>query len=105
MNHGSHQPCLGSLSLVAADSLRPLEFDFLCRWIVEIPPIGYRMRAQGIDKHISFSLMGKSVPFDFDALGQSMEVDRYFRGDIFFQSSIHQIQGGPDGDGGDRNSH
>src|SRR5438876_11993130 len=97
MNHGSHQPCLGSRSLVAADSLRPLEFDFLCRRIVEILSIGNLMRAQGIDENVGFYLMDKAVAFDLNALRHSLEVDVYFRGDIFFKSSIDRIQCCPDG--------
>src|SRR6266446_79097 len=97
---GSHQASLRSGGLVAANALRPLEFDLFCTRVVEILAIRDFMRAKGIDERIGFALVEKSVAFDLYTRGESLNVDGNLRGQIFLQALVHQIESSTDGEGG-----
>ncbi len=99
----SHEAGLRSGRFVAANALRPLELDLFCAGVVQILAVGNFMRAKGIDEHVGFALVEKGVALDLHAGRQSLEIDRYLRGEIFLESLVHQIESSADGEG--RNGH
>ena len=63
------------------------------------------MRPERIDQNVALVLVNERIALDFHTGWQRLNVYGNWRGDVFLQAFVHQIQGRADGHGGDGDAH
>src|SRR5271156_6398901 len=94
-----HQARLRSGSFVAADALRPLNFDLFCVAVVKIFAVGNYAGAECVDQRVTFAAIDEAFSFDFCAGGKRRNIYGNLRGDVFLEAHVHQVESRADGDG------
>src|SRR6266568_4159360 len=100
VDHRGHQACLRGRRFITANALRPLKFNPFGVRIIEILPVGNLSGTKSIDEDVILPAMFEGVSFHFDAGRQGLHVEGDLRGDIFFESFVHQAEGDADSEGG-----
>ena len=99
-DYRGHQASLRSGSLIAANALRPLVFDLFAAAVVKIFAVGDFVRAEGIDQCVGLALDIRMIRVRLLRLRQRLQGDGNLRGNILFQTFVHQVERCANRDGG-----